>query len=153
MVVDGGRGERSELVEVMHRRERERTDAREGSGVAFYGRAMVHHGLGTRAAATMALVAKGASEEGSAVLMGMVHRVGEVEEERSELGAGPVLEQRVTELGGALSTCGTGRGERGRRGPTKCRVADAEVVLLVRGGEPRSSEALGRERLQCLAAL
>ena len=121
--------------------------------MAFYGGAMVHHGRDARAATAMALVAKGASEEGSAVLVGMVHGAGEVEEERSELGAGPVLEQRVVELGGALSTRGTGRGERGRRGPAECRVADAEVVLLARGGEPRSSETLGRERLQCLAAL
>ena len=37
MVVDGGRRERSELVEMMHRRERERTEAREGSGWPFTG--------------------------------------------------------------------------------------------------------------------
>ena len=42
--VQGGRGERSEPVGVMHRRERERAEAREGSGVAFYGGAMVHRG-------------------------------------------------------------------------------------------------------------
>ena len=54
----------------------------------FYGGAMMRRGRGTRAAAAMALVAKGASEEGSAALVGMVHGAGEVEEERSELGGG-----------------------------------------------------------------
>ena len=102
--------------------------------MAFYGGAMVHRGRGARAAAVMALVAKGASKEGSAALVGMVHGVGEVEEEWSGLGAGPVLEQRVEKLGGALSMRGMGRGERGRRASASCRPEDVGVVLLASGG-------------------
>ena len=50
MVADGEREEGSGLVQEVAGRERERTEAREGPGVAFYGGAMVHRGLVRRRA-------------------------------------------------------------------------------------------------------
>ena len=64
-----------------------------------------------------------------------------------------MLEQRVAELGGVLLMRGAARGERGRMGPTACRVVDFEAHRWARGGGPRWSEVLGREPLQCGCAL
>ena len=103
--------------------------------------------------AATALVAKGRSWGCSVVLVGVVQGPGRREKERGEIEAGPERAHRVMELGGALSMRRTGRGERGRRGSTVCRVPDVEVVLLARGGEARWPGGSGKGRLQCESAL
>ena len=64
---------------------------------------------------------------------------------------------RVSLLTGALGRlarvrAGAGGGRR-RRGPTGCRVEDAEEHRRARWGGPRWPEVLGRGRLQCGSAL
>ena len=113
--------------------------------MAFYGGAMAHHGRGARAAAAMALVAKEASEEGSAALVGMVHGVGEVEEEQSELGAGPCLSREWRSWAVLCPRMGRA-GEREEGGGRQLAVLRTPRWSFWRVGKARGGGGVQRQR-------